>query len=302
MRARLFQSHWTDWRDIDDRPAVTGGIRGKRVMLDLAFWSPVMTAGLLAGGSSGLLSVYIVGMRIPFLGVCVAHAALAGAVYGALAGLEGTALLLPALAAAVVTAVALGLADPQRLRMDSNVVLGLLFSVTMGLAFVGFGLFGVLGRSDNDVRGLLWGSLTFCGWKDAGLMLAASAALATYVTVFRKEMQAILFSRRDAAAAGILVTPVWTGFLVLTAAVMTVNFQTVGGLMIYSLITNPAAAAFQLARGGAKVTWLAVLLGAASGLGGFLISALTDLPSGAVIVLVSAGLVLLAAVGRRLRG
>ncbi len=271
-------------------------------MLDLAFWSPVMVAGLLAGGSCGLLSVYIVGMRIPFLGVCVAHAALAGAVYGALAGLEGTGLLVPALAAAVVTAVALGLADPQRLRMDSNVVLGLLFSVTMGLAFVGFGLFGVLGRSDHDVRALLWGSLTFCGWKDAGLMLIASAALAGYVIAFHKEMRAILFSRRDAAAAGILVTPVWTGFLVLTAAVMTVNFQTVGGLMIYSLITNPAAAAFQLARGGARVMGLAVLLGAVSGLGGFLISALTDLPSGAVIVLVSAALVLLAALSRSLRG
>jgi len=45
--------------------------------LDLAFWAPVMVGGLVAGSSSGLLSVYIVGMRIPFLGVCVAHAALA---------------------------------------------------------------------------------------------------------------------------------------------------------------------------------------------------------------------------------
>ncbi len=270
-------------------------------MLDLAFWSPVMVGGLLAGGSSGLLSVYIVGMRIPFLGVCVAHAALAGAVFGSLIGLEGVALLLPALAGAMATAILLGLADPQKVNMDANVVMGLLFSVTMGLTFIGLGLFAILGRSDNDVRSLLWGSLNFCRWRDVGLMLAASLALAGFVATFHKEMRAILFSRADATAAGILATPVWTGFLALTALVMTVNFQTVGGLMIYSLITNPAAAAFQLVRGGGRAMLIATLLGAVSGLGGFLISALTDLPSGALIVLVSALLVVIAAGIRRLR-
>ena len=270
-------------------------------MLDLAFWAPVMAGGLLAGGSSGLLSVYIVGMRIPFLGVCVAHAALAGAVFGALAGLEGPMLLPPALAGSTLTALALGLADPRKVNMDANIVMGLLFSVTMGLAFVGFGLFGVLGRSDNDVRSLLWGSLTYCRWSDVWLMLAAALALGLFVLAFGKEMRAILFSLPDAQAAGIRATGVWTGFLILTAVLMTVNFQTVGGLMIYSLITNPAAAAFQLVKGSRRAMVVAVAIGAVSGLGGFLLSAVTDLPSGAVIVLVSSALVALAATFRAFR-
>lgn len=268
-------------------------------MLDLAFWAPVMAGGALAGGSSGLLSVYIVGMRIPFLGVCVAHAALAGAVFGSLGGLEGQMLLLPALAGAMLTALALGLADPRKINMDANVVMGLLFSVTMGLAFVGFGLFQKFGRSDNDVRSLLWGSLLYCRWSDVWLMLGAAMALGLFVLAFGKEMRAILFSRPDAQAAGIRATAVWTGFLVLTAILLTVNFQTVGGLMIYSLITNPAAAAFQLVRGSGRAILLAVIFGVVSGLGGFLLSAVTDLPSGAVIVLVSSALVVLAATARK---
>lgn len=218
-------------------------------MLDLVFWAPVMVGGVLAGGSSGLLSVYIVGLRIPFIGICVAHAALAGAVFGALFGLQGHMLLLPAMGSAVLTAMFLGLADPQRVNMDSNIVMGLLFSITMGLAFIGIGLLAVAGKSDNDVRGLLWGSLNYCRWSDVRLMLATGAALALFVTVFDKEMRAMLFSRQDAIAAGIHVTAIWTGFLILTALLMTVNFQTVGGLMIYSLITNPGAAAFQLVKG-----------------------------------------------------
>lgn len=272
--------------------------------MDLAFWAPVMVGGLLAGASSGLLGVFIVGMRIPFLAVCVAHAALAGAVFGSLLGLQGPSLLVPALGGAVLTALALGLLDPQKTRMDDSVLLGVLFSVTMGLSFLGIGLHGLWGRSDNDVRSLLWGSLNFCRWRDVRLMAGTSLALVLFVLAFFKEMQALLFSRQDAAAAGIHVTGVWTGFLVLTAVTLTVNFQTVGGLMIYSLITNPAAAAFQMVRGCRRALPLAAFLGAASGLGGFLISAATDLPSGAVIVLLSSMLVASASLlaGLRRRG
>ncbi|HNQ73627.1 MAG TPA: metal ABC transporter permease [Verrucomicrobiota bacterium] len=267
----------------------------------MIFWLPVMVGGTVAGASSGLLGTFIVGMRIPFLGVCVAHAALAGAVFGSLAGWTGPALLLPALAGAIGTALALGLLDPQRVPLDDNVVLSFLFSLTMGLAFLGIGLHGLLGRSDSDVRGLLWGSLNFCRWRDVWLMLASAGALVMYIGAFFKELRAIMFSRVDAAAAGIRVHLVWSGLLVLIAVVLTVNFQTVGGLMIYSLISNPAAAAFQLVKGCRPVLAWSAGLGAASGLGGFLISAATDLPSGAVIVIVSSLLLAVAMLVRRRR-
>jgi len=270
-------------------------------MTDLVFWLPVMVGGAVAGSSCGLLGTFIVGMRIPFLGVCVAHAALAGAVFGSLAGWSGQMLLLPALAGAILTALALGVWDPQRVHLDDNVVLSFLFSATMGLAFLGLGLHGIWGRSDNDVRSLLWGSLTFCRWRDVWLMLASAGALVLYIAIFYKELRAIMFSRADAAAAGVRVSVVWSGLLLLIAVVLTVNFQTVGGLMIYSLISNPAAAAFQLVRGCRAALGWSALLGAASGLGGFWISAVTDLPSGAVIVLVSSALLAVAAAIRRWR-
>jgi manganese/iron transport system permease protein len=263
-------------------------------MMELTFWAPVMAGGLIAGASSGLLGVHIVGMRIPFIGICVAHAALAGAVFGSLYGLQGQALLIPAMAGAVLTAMLFGLLNPQRIHLDDNVVLGFLFSATMGFAFLGIGLFSVLGRSDNDIRSLLWGSLNYCRWRDVWLMLIVCGALLAFLLLFFKEMRAILFSRETATAAGIRASAVWTGYLILAAAVLTVNFQTVGGLMIYSLITNPAAAAIQLVKGCGRTMLLSALLGSVSGLGGFLIAAVTDLPTGAVIVLFSSTIVLVA--------
>ncbi len=270
--------------------------------IEWALWAPVLLAGVVAGGSTGALGTYVVGMRVPFLGICVSHAALAGGVFGALAGLTGPALLGPALLGAVAAAMLLGTLDPDRLSTDANVLMGVLFSFTMGLAFLGIGLAGRFGVSDANALGLLWGSLTLCSWADLALMLPVAAAQILFTVLLFKEMRAILFSRHHAAAAGVHVSAVWTAFLLLAAAVLTVNFQIVGGLMIYALMVNPAAAAFQLVRGCGKALALSALLGALSGLGGFLASLLLGIPTGAAIVILSSLLVAAAwALGRLLR-
>ncbi len=260
-------------------------------MLDLQFWAPVVLSGTLVGASTGMLGTFIVGMRIPFLGVCISHAALAGAVYGSLCGLTGPMLMLPALIGSVTTALLLGMLDMRATRLDSNVLLGMLFSLTMGLSFLGLGLFSVYGISDNEVRGLLWGNLNFCRWSDFYLFSAVGAASLVTILLFYKELRAILFSRDHAQAAGIRTMLVWTILLVLTSVVLTVNFQTVGGLMIYGLLTNPAIAAFRLVRGFGASLACSTFLGAFSGLAGFLVAAWLDLPTGAMIVILSSLLI-----------
>jgi ABC-type Mn2+/Zn2+ transport system permease subunit len=64
--------------------------------------------------------------------------------------------------------------------------------------------------------------------------------------------------------------------------------------MIYGLLTNPAVAAFRLVRGYGKSLVCSTLFGAISGLGGFLIAATFDLPTGAMIVILSSLLIALA--------
>jgi manganese/iron transport system permease protein len=263
-------------------------------MIDWLNWLPVMAAGTIAGSSCGLLGVHVVGMRIPFVAVCVSHAAMAGAVFASLGGIGADHLHWPAMAAAMATALLLGLLDSRGVRLDTNVLIGALFALSMGLAFLGIGLFSILGKPDNDVRNLMWGNLAFCRWQDVRWMLLVLLLQVGFVAVFAKELRAILFGRSDAAAMGIAATAVWIGFLLLISIILSVHFQAVGGLLIYSLLINPAAAAFLLARRHGHVLAVSTILGAASGLGGFMLSAITDLPTGAVIVITSAILLLAA--------
>jgi manganese/iron transport system permease protein len=264
----------------------------------LLFWAPVLVGGLVAGGSTGLLGAYVVGMGLPFLGVCVSHAALAGAVLGILLGLTGPMLLVPAGLLATATALLLGLGGGRKLG-GSNVLMGMLFSLSMGVAFLGIGLFDRFGRSTNEVFGLLWGSLLLCTWTEVAWMAAGAGALLGFVGLFGKELRAVMFSREQAASAGIRAGGVWTAFLVLVSLVLTLNFRTVGGLMIYSLLANPAAGAFLLARGCGRSVAVSAVLGAASAVGGFLLALLAGTSAGASIVIFSALLVAAAWVLRR---
>ena len=65
---------------------------------------------------------------------------------------------------------------------------------------------------------------------------------------------------------GIASTAVWIGFLLLTSIVLSAHFQTVGGLLIYSLLINPAAA-YVLVRGHGRVLVLAGIFGQSAGWG-----------------------------------
>ncbi|MBN1345896.1 MAG: metal ABC transporter permease [Phycisphaerae bacterium] len=261
-----------------------------------SFFIPIVVAGLVGGASSGLLGVYIMGMRMPFVGVCISHAAMAGAVFGVLAGLPE----LPcALAAAAVATAVLGVIPPGRMRLDVNVAMGVLFPLMMGLTFLGIGL---MQGPKTEILGLLWGSLLFVTERDVLLIVAAGLALLIFSALFAKEMRAILFSRMLAAATGVHGQLVYVLFLALCGLVLTVNLQTVGGLMIFALIANPAAAALQIGRGYRSICLLATGMGGISAVLGLWVAYELDLPTGACIVLVSTGFFLLALLWRRVRG
>jgi manganese/iron transport system permease protein len=241
-------------------------------------------AAALAGSSTGLLGVYVVGLRMPFLGVAMAHAAMAGAVLAVLLNLPQAPVVL---AFALAAAAATGWLATSLARADLNTMTSILLSLTMGLAFLGMGL----NQGDmTPLLGLMWGSLLFVRPADAWIMAALLAVLAAFVILFGKEMDAMLFSRQVARACGVRDRLVTVIFLALASVIVTVNLQLVGGLLMYSLLTNPAAAALECGRSMREVRMLAVALGVASTLGGFWLSYPLNLPTGACIVLVSAAL------------
>ena len=119
------------------------------------------------------------------------------------------------------------------------------------------------------------------------MIAVLAVALLLFVVLFHKEMKILLFSRSIAAATGVHESFVYCLFLTLCGIILAINMPLVGGLMIFSLITCPAAAAYQICTGYISVIITSTLLGMISALAGFLFSYYLDLPTGACIVIVS---------------
>lgn len=261
------------------------------------FFYPVIFAGAVAGASTGLLGVYIVGMRMPFMGTCISHAAMAGTIFALL--LSNLNPIWGAIAASMITSMSLAAIRPEKSRLETNVGLAILFSLMLGLTFLGIGL--VQGSRSEALR-LLWGSILFVQKKDIVVITIMGLILVIFTIVFDKELKVLLFSRSIASATGVHESFVYCLFLALCGIILSVNLKLIGGLLIFSLITNPAAAAYQICRGHKSVVFTATLLGMLSAISGFMVSFYFNLPTGACIVIVSVVIFAVSVLYRVVRG
>jgi manganese/iron transport system permease protein len=238
-------------------------------------------AALSCGISSGLLGLYVVGMNMPFLGIGMAHAAMAGAIF---AGLAGSPVFPCALAAALLAGGLLAWIATAHVHSNLGIITSILLSFTMGLAFLGIGLNE---KEMSPLLSLMWGNMLFVRPSDVVVLFALAGIYLLFIFFCRRPMDALLFSRNAARSCGLNEQPLLLAFMALAAFIITVNLKITGGLLMYALLTNPAAAAYELADSMRAARRWAIVLGLGSTLGGFGISYALDLPTGACIVMVS---------------
>jgi manganese/iron transport system permease protein len=228
-------------------------------------------------------------MHMPFIGVCMAHAAFAGALLALWLGFDP---LIGAFAFSLLSAAIIGpLADRGELNPETSV--GVIFSLMLGLAFL---FMGLMPGTRSTALELLWGSILTNTTNDIIWLGVVAAVVVGLVCLFYKEVQATIFNRDMALSVGIPATITLYAVLFLTGATITASLRSIGGLLIFSLILNPAAAAYQLTYNMKRMFLLSAVFGVLSGWIGLLISYAADIPSGATIVITSSVIFMIAAI------
>lgn len=245
------------------------------------FMQNALLAGFLGGVACSLIGVLVVTMHLSFIGVAISHAAFAGALCGVWLGFNPQvgALAFSLLATAVIGP----LADRGEFNVDTPI--GIIFSLMMGLAFM---FMGLLPGPKTQALELLWGSILTVKDGDLVVLAAVAGVVSVLVVIFFKEIQAVIFNRQIALAVGIPADSIFYGLLFLTGLVITASLRSIGGLLIFNLILNPAAAAYQLTYSLRWMFVLSALFGVLSAWMGLLVSYWLNVPSGATIVLISA--------------
>jgi len=250
-------------------------------ILQYHFMQNAILAGLFAGITCSVVGVFVVTMHLSFIGVCIAHAAFAGALLGLWLGFNP---LIGALLFSLASAAIIGpVADRGELNPDTSI--GIVFSLMLGLAFL---FMGLMPGAKTEALNLFWGSILTVNQQDIIFLAVITGVIGGLAAIFYKEIQAVICHRQVALAVGIPATIVFYGLLFSTSVTITASLQSIGGLLIYSLILNPAAAAYQLTYSLKRMLLIAVAFGVVSCWAGLATSYLLDIPSGAAIVITSA--------------
>ncbi len=267
-------------------------------IFEYQFMQNAILTAFLGGIACSSIGVFVVLMHMPFIGVCMSHAAFAGALLGLWLGFNP---LVGAFAFSLLAAAVVGpLADRGELSPETSV--GVIFSLMLGLAFL---FMGLMPGTKSGALELLWGSILTNTRGDVILLAIVAILVVGLIIIFYKEIQATIFNRGMALSVGIPATAILYGILFLTGATITASLRSIGGILIFSLILNPAAAAYQLTYSMKKMFLLSAGFGVLSGWMGLLFSYLFNIPSGATIVVTSSVIFLLAAVfspKRRVKG
>ncbi len=244
------------------------------------FIQRAIVASIIGGATCGLVGVWVIMMRIPFVGVAMSHAAFAGAIFGLL--LHINPLLMAIIFCLASTALIGPIAD--RGDFDPNISIGIIFSLVLGIAFLGMGM---IPGPKTEALNFIWGNILIISSQDLLFLLGVAVIVVIFLVLLYKEIQAILFNRELACAAGIPETLLFYCLLFLCGATVTFNLNIIGGLLIFSLIVNPPSAAYQLTYNLKTMYVLSAIFGVSSCLMGLFFSYIFNVPSGAVIIIVS---------------
>ncbi len=258
----------------------------------------VVLATTLLGLAAGAVGSFTLLRRRALMGDALSHAMLPGIglafLLAPMLGADGKSLLVllggAGVSGAIGTLAILLIRHQTRLQEDA--ALGIVLS-----AFFGAGL-AILGVVQQASGGHAAGLESFILGKTASITtadatwIAVSGLVATVMLMLAyKELKLFCFDQGYAAARGYPTLGLDVTLMSVVVLITVVGLQAVGLILMIALLVIPAAAARFWVTGVGQMTLLSSVLGAISCMSGSLISALApDLPSGATIVLVAAGL------------
>ncbi len=253
-----------------------------------------LVAGLLAGVACGLVGTWVVLRGMTFIGDAMAHGVVPGLALATIMGIN------PAFGAAASALVMVGgiTLVQRRTRLGEDTAIGLLF---VGMLALGVLIVSRSATFSGDLTGVLFGGIT--GVTSTDLVVAGGVALFVTVTVVvgYRPLVALCFNQRSAAMFGLRPGLTHAVMLMLVTATVVASFKTVGTLLVFALITAPAAASVLLARRVPVVLAISVLLAEVSVVVGLVISWHARIAAGASMALTAVVIFLVVMAGTEVK-
>ncbi|MDF7637021.1 metal ABC transporter permease [Leuconostocaceae bacterium ESL0958] len=256
-------------------------------MFEAAFMQHAFLAGTLVSLVAGVVGTFVVARSYNYLTHSLSEIAFAGAAFGFLLGwpaLVGMVLL------TFLAALSIGSLENTKIRQDN--VTSAISALAIGLGI----LFLALGHTASTAAtGILFGSVLGISTTDLWVLAAMTVLVLLVLFLFYKPLRWLAFDE-----AGLLKRPSQTRalkilFLVVMALSVAISSQLVGSLLIFVLMTLPAASARYYQKTVGKLMALAIFFALFGTWTGLTLAYLTNLPTSVFIAVIEVVIYLVSA-------
>ncbi|HLS60822.1 MAG TPA: metal ABC transporter permease [Virgibacillus sp.] len=254
--------------------------------MNYGFFQKAFFTSIMVGIICGVIGCFIILRGMALMGDAISHAVLPGV---ALSYMFGINFLYGAVFTGLLTAVGIGFIS-QNSRVKSDSAIGIVFS-----AFFALGVILISkAQTAQDLNQILFGNLLSVRSSDMWITLIIGIIVLIVVILFYKELLISTFDATMAAAYGLPTRVIHYVIMILLTLVTVASLQTVGVVLVVAMLITPASTAYLLTNKLSTMIYLSASFGAISAVAGLYFSFKFDLASGAVIVLATTVLFILA--------
>lgn len=247
-------------------------------VFEFSFLQRALITSIVIGMICGVIGCFIVLRSLALMGDAISHAVLPGV---AISYMMGINFFYGAVVFGVLAALGIGFVN-QNSKIKSDSSIGIVFSSFLALGV----LLITKAQSSIDLTEILFGNVLIVKPEDRTITFIVVAIVLIVIIVFYKEFLLSSFDPTMAAASGLPVKFIHYTLMVLLTLVTVASLQTVGVILVVSLLITPASTAYLLTKRLSTMILTSALIGMVSSVIGLFFSVTFNLPSGVVIVLV----------------
>ena len=232
-----------------------------------------LLVAVMVGVMLPLLGAYVINRNMEFMGDAIAHASLPGLIIGLILGVSVFVASIPS---SILIALLIGYLI-NKSRLGEGTSIGIIFSSMFALGFILLSIFDDIALSVEDV---LLGQILGVSDFDVYITLILTLIVIVTLLFLHKQFLFLAFDPAGAKVSGLNTQLLNNIFLILLALSITGSLQSVGIILLLSMLITPAAAAKIVMKNFYALMIVGSLFGVIASVSGLYFSYYLDLPSG----------------------
>ena len=252
-----------------------------------------MMISILVGITLTLIGSFVINRNLGFMGDAIAHASLPILVIGSVLGVS---IFLSAIPAAIIIALLLGYIISKS-TVGEDTAIGIIFSTFFAIGIILLKRYNL--ATTLNIEDILFGQILGVSNGDVISTLALSLITIFTIIIFYKQILYLSFDPIGAQVTGLNTKLFDSVFLIVLSLAVIGALQSVGIILVLSMLITPAAAAKLIMKNFYHSIYISCIFGVIASVTGLYFSYYINLPSGPAMALSSTAIFLICWIFRR---